>query len=131
MFSTPEKRKEAQRKFREKNPNYWKINRKPLTEEQKKEMRERYHRNRDRYMASNKRWMKENEEKYKESLKKARKRERENLTDNYIRQSLYISIYNQTGKTIKRKEIPQEMIEQYRQIQITKRRLKDENRKTT
>lgn len=66
----------------------------------------------------------------KKSLDKARQKERDNLTDNYIRQALYTNIYNSTGEKIVRKDIPQEMIEQYRKVLTVKRELKNENQKT-
>lgn len=66
----------------------------------------------------------------KKAVDKARRKERDNLTDNYIRQSIYVAIYNTTGKKIIRMDIPQYMIKQYRKVQLVKRQLKDENKKT-
>ena len=60
----------------------------------------------------------------KKSLDRARKKERDNLTDNYIRQALYTKLYNTYNTKIKRSEITQEQIEMYRTTLKAKRELK-------
>lgn len=66
-----------------------------------------------RLMESNKRYHKTKEGKM--ALERARCKEREKITDNYIRQLIYSSIYNETGDKIHRKSIPKEHIEKYRE----------------
>jgi len=63
-------------------------------------------------------------QKGKDALNRARQKERDNLTDNYIRQNIYTNIYNTTGEKIVRKNITSEQIEIYRQTLIAKRKLK-------
>jgi len=98
-----------------------------------------YLKNTKEYYENNKEHFAESAKKYrktkrgKEALERARKKERDNLTDNYIRQCLYSYYYNNMNIKIVRSEIPQDMIEDYRKIQIAKRKLKmlkNENKKT-
>ena len=58
-------------------------------------------------------------------LDRARQKERDNLTNNYIRQYLYISIYNSTGVKIVRKDITLEQVERQREALKTSRKLKE------
>jgi len=58
------------------------------------------------------------------ALNRARQKERDNLTDNYIRQSIYLTIYNSTGEKIDRSQITQEQIERYRENIKAVRKLK-------
>jgi hypothetical protein len=62
-------------------------------------------------------------EKGKVSLNKARKKERDNLSDNYIRQNLAVNLYN-SGYSLDRKSVSQEHIQVLRQILLTKRELR-------
>jgi hypothetical protein len=48
------------------------------------------------------------------ALERARAKEREKITDNYLRQLIYSSIYNETGERISRKSIPKEHLKKYR-----------------
>jgi hypothetical protein len=50
----------------------------------------------------------------KAALERARAKERDKITDNYLRQVIYSSIYNTTGESISRKSIPKEHLEKYR-----------------
>ena len=54
-------------------------------------------------------------EKGKISLEKARAKERKNLTDNYIRQNIYVVVVRTTGNTIDRGSISKEHINKYRE----------------
>lgn len=71
---------------------------------------------------SNKRYHKS--EQGKIALERARAKQRTNLTDDYIRQIIFASIYNTTGECIKRKSIPKEHIEKYREYIKFKRKNK-------
>ena len=67
----------------------------------------------------------------KKALDRARKKQRENLTDNYIIQNLAINLYVTGGYRLDRKSVPQEIIEKSRQTILAKRELKqmkNENR---
>jgi DNA-binding PadR family transcriptional regulator len=65
-----------------------------------------------RLIESNKRYQKTDAG--KAALERARAKQRENLTDDYLRQLIYASIYNTTGESISRKSIPKEHIKKYR-----------------
>ena len=64
-------------------------------------------------MDSNKRYHKTKAGKI--ALERARAKERNELTDNYLRQVIYASIYNTTGEKIDRKSIPKAHIEKYKE----------------
>jgi hypothetical protein len=66
----------------------------------------------ERLLESNRRYHKT--ESGKAALERARDKERTKLTDNYLRQLIYLSIYKETGDQIVRKKIPKEHIEKYR-----------------
>jgi len=51
----------------------------------------------------------------KVALERARAKERDKITDNYLRQLMYCSIYNTTGEKIDRKSIPKAHLEKYRE----------------
>lgn len=91
-----------------------------------KEYYKKYYRlNKEQYAKTSKEYR--NTEKGKAALERARKKERDNLTDNYIRQNLAVSLYK-TGKySLDRKSIPQEVIEKSRQSILTQRQLKKLN----
>lgn len=59
------------------------------------------------------------------SLDRARQKQRDNLTDDYIRQYLWICIYNATGEKIIRKSITQEQIERQREALKASRKLRE------
>jgi len=65
-------------------------------------------------------------ERGKIALEKARAKQRDNLTDDYVRQVIYASIYNTTGDKIERKLIPKKHLEKYR----TNLKLKRDNKLT-
>jgi DNA-directed RNA polymerase subunit M/transcription elongation factor TFIIS len=70
----------------------------------------------------------------KRILDKARKKQRDNLTDNYIIQNLATNLYLSGGHKLDRKSVPQEIIEKARQVILAKRQLrkmKNENREET
>jgi hypothetical protein len=96
------------------------------TEEERKLKAKLYYK---KYYILNKERCKENMKKYsktekgKLALDKARKKERDNLTDNYIRQNLAINLYS-SGNSLDRKSVSQEHIEMLRQILLTKRQLR-------
>ena len=92
-------------------------------EEKRKQMREYYHSHKDVYSKYAKKYAKT--KKGHEALERARQKERDNLTDNYIRQFLWTSLYNAEGVKIKRKNIPQEQVEKYRQSILAQRQLKE------
>jgi hypothetical protein len=54
-------------------------------------------------------------ERGKAALERARAKERNNITDNYLRQLIYSSIYNETGDKIDRQSIPKENLNKYRE----------------
>jgi len=85
-----------------------------------------YQNNKERFAKNAKKYR--NTKRGKESLERARKKERDNLTDNYIRQCIYTNIYNTTGEKIVRKDIPEDVIKEYRQIQIAKREVRKLNK---
>lgn len=60
----------------------------------------------------------------KKALNRARKKQRENLTDNYIVQNLAINLYITGGHKLDRKSVPQEIIEKSRKTILAKRELK-------
>jgi hypothetical protein len=66
----------------------------------------------EKLMESNRRYHKTNAG--KAALERARAKEREKITDNYLRNLIYASIYNETGERISRKSIPKEHLEKYR-----------------
>jgi DNA-binding PadR family transcriptional regulator len=63
-------------------------------------------------------------EKGKEALERARKKERDNLSDNYIRQNLACNLHNCGNYSLDRKSVPKELIEISRQVILAKRQLK-------
>jgi hypothetical protein len=66
----------------------------------------------NRILEANRRYHKT--ESGKIALERARAKERDQITDNYLRQLIYISIYNTTEESISREDIPQEHLEKYR-----------------
>lgn len=60
----------------------------------------------------------------KAALERARAKERDNITDNYLRQLIYASIYNETGDKIHRQSIPKEHLIKYRENLKFRRRNK-------
>jgi hypothetical protein len=62
-------------------------------------------------------------EKGKKALEKARKKERDNLSDNYIKQNLAVQLYH-LGYSLDRKSVPKEVIEISRQAILANRELK-------
>lgn len=92
------------------------------TEEEKKEKaRLYYHLNKEKMTDYIKKYHKS--QKGKESLERARQKERDNLTDNYIRQNLATNLLIQ-GYSLNRKSVSLEHIETLRQILLTKREFK-------
>lgn len=91
-----------------------------------KKMMELYYENKEQFAKYAKTYAKT--QKGKDALNRARQKERDNLTDNYVRQCIYTGIYNTTGDKIVRKNIPQGDIEKYRQIQIVKRKVRELNK---
>lgn len=67
----------------------------------------------------------------KNALERARKNQRDNLTDNYIIQNLATNLYNTGGYKLDRKSVPQEIIEKSRQIILAKRELKKRKNENT
>ena len=60
----------------------------------------------------------------KAALERARAKERDNITDNYLRQLMYVSIYNTTGEKIDRESIPKAHLKKYRETIKFKRQNK-------
>lgn len=67
----------------------------------------------EKLMESNRRY--QSTKRGKIALERARKKERDNITDNYLRQLIYLSIYNETGETIDRQAISKSHLEKYRE----------------
>ena len=63
-------------------------------------------------------------EKGKLALERARKKERDNLSDNYIRQNLACNFYNNGRLSLERKSVSQEHVDILRKIILAKRELK-------
>lgn len=63
-------------------------------------------------------------ERGKAALERARAKQRDALTDDYMRQLIYVSIYNTTGESIERKTIKKDHIEKCREIMKFKRQNK-------
>lgn len=76
----------------------------------------------EKIMENNRRYHKT--EAGKIALERARSKQRENLTDDYIRNLIYASIYNTTGESIERKAIKKEEVNKYREILKFKRKNK-------
>jgi hypothetical protein len=97
------------------------------TEEEKKEKAKLYYQkyyilNKEMYARTSKRYR--HTEKGKSALEKARKKQRDNLSDNYIRQNLASNLYNCGGYSLDRKSVPKEVIEISRQTILAKRQFK-------
>ena len=96
------------------------------TEEEKKVRLRLYQK---KYYILNKEKCIENMKKYnktkkgKEALERARKKERDNLSDNYIRQNLAVQLHA-FGYSLDRKSVPKEVIEISRQTILAKRQFK-------
>jgi hypothetical protein len=80
-----------------------------------------YQLNKEQYIENSKKYR--HTEKGKAALEKARKKERDNLTDNYIRQNLDIQLRS-LGYSLDRKSVPKEVIEMSRQTILAKRQFK-------
>jgi len=96
------------------------------TEEEKKEKAKLYYQkyyllNKEKYVINSKIYR--HTKKGKEALEKARQKERDNLTDNYIRQNLSIQL-RFIGHSLDRSSVPKEIIEISRQTILAKRQLK-------
>jgi len=76
----------------------------------------------EKIMESNRRYHKTKEGKI--ALERARAKQRANLTDDYIRQIIYVSVYNTTGEKIERKSIPKKHVEKYKEFMNFKRQNK-------
>lgn len=105
-------------------------------EKRNEHARNYYHKNKKKIARYSKKYYKKNKEKYSKyareyrktengnkSLERARQKERDNLSNNYIRQNIYLILYR-VGIKIVRKNISIEQIEEYRQGMIAKRQLK-------
>jgi hypothetical protein len=60
----------------------------------------------------------------KAALERARQKERDNLSDNYIVQLLACNLYNHGKHSLDRKSVPKEVIEMSRQTILAKRQFK-------
>ena len=98
-----------------------------MTLEEKKLKRKLYY---EKYYILNKEKFAENARKYRNTekgklaLERARKKERDNLSDNYIRQNLATNLYLTGGYSLNRKSVSQEHIETLRKILLVKREVK-------
>lgn len=81
-----------------------------------------YYLNKEQYARTSKKYR--HTKKGKVALERARKKERNNLTDNYIRQNLASNLYNHGKYSLDRKSIPREIIEISRQTILAKRQFK-------
>jgi len=83
-----------------------------------------------KYYSLNKEKFAENSKKYRKTdagklaIDKARKKERDNLSDNYIRQNLACGFYNTGKHSLDRKSVSQEHIEILKKILLAKREFK-------
>lgn len=94
--------------------------------ERKKERQKEYYKiyyplNKEQFAKSSKKYR--HTEKGKACLERARKKERDNLTDNYIRQNLAVQL-KFTGHSLDRKSVPKKVIEMSRQVILAKRQFK-------
>lgn len=98
-----------------------------MIEEDKKIKKQQYAKN---YYLLNKEKFAKNSRKYRNTdkgklaLERARKKERDNLSDNYIRQNLYAGLYLSYGVSLDRKSVSQEHIDKLRKILLAKREVK-------
>jgi hypothetical protein len=83
-----------------------------------------YHLNKEQYVKASKKYR--HTEKGKAALERARQKERDNLTDNYIRQNLAIQL-KFLGHSLDRKSVPKEVIEMSRQTILAKRQFNQLN----
>jgi hypothetical protein len=81
-----------------------------------------YHLNKEQYVKSSKKYR--HTKKGKAALERARQKERDNLTDNYIVQLLACNLYNHGKHSLDRKSVPKEVIEMSRQTILAKRQFK-------
>lgn len=91
-------------------------------ERQKEYYKTYYHLNKEQYAKRAKEYR--HTEKGKIALERARKKQRDNLSDNYIRQNLASNLYNCGGYSLDRKSVPKELIEISRQTILAKRQFK-------
>ena len=91
-------------------------------ERQKRIYKEYYALNKEKYAMIAKKYR--HTEKGKLALERARTKERDNLSDNYIRQNLASNLYNCGGHSLDRKSVPKEVIEISRQTILAKRQFK-------
>ena len=80
-----------------------------------------YMANKEKYIITSKRYRQT--EKGKVALERARQKERDNLSDNYIRQNLAVNLAR-IGYSLDRSSIPKEVIEISRQTILAKRQFK-------
>lgn len=85
-------------------------------------MKEYYALNKEKYAVITKRYR--HTEKGKAALERARQKQRDNLSDNYIVQILACNLYNNGKHRLDRKSVPKEMIEMCRQTISAKREFK-------
>lgn len=81
-----------------------------------------YYLNKEQYIKASKKYR--HTEKGKAALERARKKERDNLSDNYIVQLLACNLYNNGKHSLDRKSVPKEVIEMSRQTILAKRQFK-------
>lgn len=91
-------------------------------ERQKITYKEYYALNKEKYAKRAKEYR--HTEKGKEALERARQKQRDNLSDNYIRQNLASNLYTCGGYSLDRKSVPKELIEISRQTILAKRQFK-------
>jgi DNA-binding PadR family transcriptional regulator len=91
-------------------------------ERQKRIYKEYYALNKEKYAKNAKEYR--HTEKGKAALERARKKERDNLSDNYIVQLLACNLYNNGKHSLDRKSVPKEVIEMSRQTILAKRQFK-------
>ncbi len=91
-------------------------------ERQKRIYKEYYASNKEKYAIIAKRYR--HTEKGKAALERARQKQRDNLSDNYIVQVLACNLYNNGKHRLDRKSVPKEMIEMCRQTISAKREFK-------
>lgn len=91
-------------------------------ERQKRIYKEYYALNKEKYAMIAKKYR--HTEKGKLALERARQKERDNLSDNYIRQNLASNLYKCGGYSLDRKSVPKEVIEISRQTILAKRQFK-------
>jgi hypothetical protein len=95
---------------------------KQTIEERKEKFKAYYYLNKEKFAENARKYR--NTEKGKLALERARKKERDNLSDNYIRQNLATNLYLTTGKSLDRKSVSQEHVDILRKILLAKRELK-------